>query len=141
MVTAREPRPIRLSLCGAWLCAAAALVVSGCNRDTSCAVVGDVLVNGKPADGVYLVFHPAADPTEGASVAVRTEEDGSFNWSVPQSGAYVVTAFWPEVIVSDEETIEEDDRFQGRYRQVKTPVTTIEIDDGMNLLDPLRLQL
>jgi hypothetical protein len=102
-------------------------------------VLGDVLVNGKPADGVYLVFHPAEDPT--VSVAVRTEEDGSFTWSLPQPGEYVVTAFWPEVIVSDEETVEGDDRFRGKYRHMGTPVTTLDIDAGMNLLEPLRLQL
>lgn len=131
----------QLSRCAGWVLCAAALIAGGCNRDTSCPVLGDVLVNDKPADGVYLVFHPADDPAGAAPVTVRTEADGSFNWSVPQPGEYIVTAFWPELIVSDEETVEGDDRFQGKYRHVKTPVTKVAIDDGTNLLEPLRLQL
>ena len=124
--------------CACWLCA------GGCSPEpTACAVMGEVLVNGEPADGVYVVFHASANPEEKAQsiFTVRTTEDGSFSWSLPRPGEYAITAFWPEVVVSDEETIEGDDRFQGKYRDVGNPVLSIDVFEEVNLLPTLELQL
>ena len=100
-------------------------------------------MNGEPADGVYVVFHASANPEEKAQsiFTVRTTEDGSFSWSLPRPGEYAITAFWPEVVVSDEETIEGDDRFQGKYRDVGNPVLSIDVFEEVNLLPTLELQL
>lgn len=124
------------------LACAVLLLLSGCGpADTTRQVSGQVLVNSQPASGVYVVLH-AADAIAGpASGAGRTNEQGEFALKVPQPGEYVVTVFWPQMIVQAEETIEGPDRFGGRHRHPQQPLRTVVVTDPETTLQPLQLKL
>ena len=123
------------------------LVVSimslGCRQSPSaCYVSGEVVINEKPAEGVYVVFHSTelaesnAPPIAGSA---RTDADGNFELQVSGPGSYAMTAFWPKVIVEEGQLVEGEDQFKGRYRDLKKPVLSIEIEAGENSLPQVRL--
>ncbi|MFH5802781.1 hypothetical protein [Alienimonas sp. DA493] len=122
----------------ALLAAAAALV--GCGEEAAVSTVaGRALVDGEPAGGVYVVFHPPATG-EGPPIAVRTADDGTYSKTLPAAGEYAVTAFWPAVIEREEETVEGPDRLRGRYRSPGRPALTASVAGGKNELPPIELK-
>ena len=72
-----------------------------------------MLVNGRPAIGVYVAFHPLGN-AQGRQVSARTDTDGSFSLRVREPGEYAITVFWPSVAFEAGETIEGEDAFNGR---------------------------
>ncbi|MFO0957393.1 MAG: hypothetical protein U0800_07985 [Isosphaeraceae bacterium] len=116
--------------------------LAGCGGPKSCVARGKVLVNGKPAEGVYLVFHtpnpPAGRPDSGSA---RTLDDGSFRVTLDQPGETVVTAFWPAVAEKGPDTIEGADRFDGAYRTGRNPAARATIREGDNEIPPIELNL
>lgn len=117
------------------------LATAGCGGGTSpCAVTGKVLVDGQPAEGVYVVFHTAGG-TGGQhdSASARSGSDGSFSLVVSAPGESVVTAFWPTVTVKGVETIEGPDRLRGIHRDPSRPVAKATIQAGENTLPPISM--
>ena len=78
------------------------VLLTGCSSQTALHPVrGKVLVNGRPAQGAVVVFHPASTAAADAPrPAARVEADGTFALStfVPGDGApagdYVVAISW-----------------------------------------------
>lgn len=123
---------------------AAALTVlwlaAGCeSKHPEYMVTGQVQINGQPAGGVYVVFTPTGDPELKVSSATRSRDDGSFAWHLTLPGEHAVTAFWPEVHVSEDETTEGKDRLRGKFRDPRQPVLKVEIVEGENQLPLLEL--
>lgn len=124
----------------AWACAA--LLLGGCGAaDTACNVSGQLQVNNQPTSGVYVVLHAAGNIAGPSSGSGRTNAQGEFDLKVPQPGEYVVTVFWPQVIVQEEETIEGPDRFGGRHRNPQQPLRTVVVADKATTIEPLQLKL
>lgn len=124
------------------LLAVGLLMLAGCGGGPEpCAVTGKVLVDDRPAEGVYVVFHTAGD-TSGRpdSGSTRSGDDGSFSLVVSEAGESIVTAFWPSVTVKDQDTIEGPDRFGGAYRDPRRPAATVTIRAGANALEPISLK-
>ncbi|WP_165250116.1 DUF4198 domain-containing protein [Paludisphaera soli] len=123
------------------LSAAALLAAaSGCDAPESCVVSGRVLVDDRPAEGVYVLFRTAGDATGlPDSGSARTGEDGSFTAVVSTPGEATVTAFWPKVTVMDQDVIEGPDRLLGAYRDPRIPAATLTIGRGANDAPPIKL--
>ena len=103
-------------------------------------VSGQVVVNRAPASGVYVLFYPAADPAaKSAAATTQTGADGSFIAKMPIAGKYAVTVFWPKVTIDQGESIEGEDRFQGRYRYPQQPVASVSIEQEQNSIPPIIL--
>ncbi len=129
-------RPARWVL-AAW--AALALVAPGCGPRT-CVVSGRVLVDDRPAEGVYLVFRTMGkDAGPQDSGTARTGEQGGFSLVVREPGEAAITAFWPSVKLVDDESVEGPDRFGGRYGDPRRPVVTATFQEGNNLLPDISL--
>ena len=125
----------------AWAWAALLMLLSGCGAaDTSCQIAGQVQINGQSTSGVYVVFHAASDVAGAAAGAGRTDPQGDFVLRVPTPGEYVVTVFWPQSIVQEEETIEGPDQFRGRYRNPQQPLQKVMVTDQETRLAPLQLK-
>ncbi len=129
--------PSRLmSLLAAALLAAAA----GCDGPEPCVVSGRVLVDDLPAEGVYLVFRTAGDPSGlPDSGSARSVEGGSFTAVVSTPGEATVTAFWPTVTVKDQDVIEGPDRLLGVYRDPRNPAASLTVRRGANETPPIQL--
>lgn len=117
------------------------VTLCGCGqRDDAPTISGTVTVDGQPAEGLYVVFHDAQENnSDSVASSTRTASGGKFVWTVPKPGNYIVTAFWPEKIVTQEETIEGADRLSGKYRDLKSPAATVSITAGENQLDEIEL--
>ena len=120
------------------------LCVCGCKGSRSsepCPTSGKVMVNGKGIAGVYVVFHSLDDPERKASPdSAITTKDGSFSLNVRAPGEYSVTAFWPAVTVEDNETVEGEDRFKGKYRKPEQPILKVTVHNGENTIPVIRLK-
>lgn len=118
-----------------------AVLVSGCARtDRSCPVTGRLLVNQRPAYGVYLMFHASDGSGTGKpSASARTDAAGAFSLRVPEPGEYAITAFWPAVTVQDGETVEGNDLFKGTNLEPQRPVAKVTIVRGDPVLPPIDL--
>jgi hypothetical protein len=113
-----------------------AAVMLGCSEPSPCIVTGSVLVNNRPAGGVYVALHSAEGETVGAG---RSSEDGTFRLTVKTEGEYPITCFFPSVTKSGEDTVEGDDQFKGRYRNPQLPVANAAVKTGDNVLPPIQL--
>lgn len=128
----------------------AILSLSGCggvSRPTCQPVSGVVLIQGKPAEGVCVSFHPlAADSGNTIPATGKTGKDGKFELSsfLPGDGAppgeYSVTIIWPlrfERIGEQEFPV--GDRLGGAYaQQAKTPLKAT-VREGVNEVPPFEL--
>jgi hypothetical protein len=119
---------------------AALVLVTSCGpRVDLCPVSGNVLVNGRPAGGVYVVFHAIENVDRQQTAATKTHEDGSYVVRVHGPGEFAVTVFWPEVTVNEGEVIEGEDRFARRHQNPQQPVLKVMIQEGENALPPISL--
>ncbi|WP_156513200.1 hypothetical protein [Planctomyces sp. SH-PL62] len=120
--------------------AAVLIATVGCGGPEPCVVSGRVLVDDRPAEGVYVVFHTAGDSTGLAdSGSARSVEGGLFTAVVSTPGESKVTAFWPAVTVEGQDVVEGADRFGGVHRDPRRPVATVTIRQGENVLEPFSL--
>jgi len=116
---------------------AALIVATGCGEPPLNVVSGRVLVEGEPAEGVYLVFHAGGDARESGSA--RSGDDGAFAAVVNSPGEAAVTAFWPTATVEGQDYIEGPDRFGGAHRDTRRPVATVTVREGETALEPITL--
>ncbi len=117
------------------------LAIGGCSEEASTfSVSGRVLVDQRPAEGVYVVLHRIGSGNAGSVTgSARTSEDGTYLSQLPDVGSYAITCFWPSVIEREDETLEGPDRFQGRYQNVQQPVLTVEIDGQLTEIPAIEL--
>jgi hypothetical protein len=115
--------------------------IGGCaNTEKWFSASGKVVVGEQPANGLYVVFHSAAATPDGqGSFSARTDKTGTYSVQVREPGEYLVTVFWPMVTVEDNETLEGDDAFGGRYRDPKRPVTKVTIREREHSLPPIKI--
>lgn len=112
------------------------LVCAGCGGGLV-QVGGKVLVDGQPAEGVSLIFHPLENDANAVPATTISGPDGQFTLStnmepgIPR-GSYKVTATWPDpkhkgsaIGFSDPEPA--PDLFKGRYTG-RSSVMTKEIN-------------
>lgn len=120
---------------------------AGCSdgRPPVYTVTGQVLVNGKPAAGAFVVFHPreSTAATPGRPYAT-TDTDGTFNMTTFESGdgapagTYQVTVVWRPTPKS---TMDADgvDRLQNRYASPASSGLEAVVQQGPTTLQPYRL--
>jgi hypothetical protein len=110
-------------------------------------VRGVVLINGKPAKDVNVVFMPVAAPEDGAtplSPAAVTGEDGSFRLMsfIPGDGApagdYQVTIIYP--MNRFNKHLSGIDRLQGKFADPKKSGLTAKVEPKDNDLSPFDLK-
>jgi hypothetical protein len=111
-------------------------------------VTGAVLIDGKPADGAVVGFHPAGelDNQRALRSTATTEPDGTFqlNTYLSQDGApageYVVTVYWPGPLPPDAHPGDVGpDRLGRRYADPKTSPLRATLGEGVNDLEPFQL--
>lgn len=108
-------------------------------------VSGEVFLDGKPASGAVVHFHPV-DNAEGSAAFATVKEDGSFELSTygsedgAEAGKYRITLVWFDETQGEErETIYGPDRFGDRYSNPKTSGLNATVRAGEN--DTLRFDL
>jgi hypothetical protein len=119
-------------------------------------VSGRVTVDGQPAEGAVLLFHPEGAPQGTVSSAVA-QPDGTFrivtdgNQGIPE-GRYRVTATWPDPAVKPSEgggglgegfglSFEPGpDLLNGRYVSRDKSDLSVTIEKGTKELQPFELQ-
>lgn len=128
-----------------------ALVFPGCGPGDSGPAVhpvsGSVFVDGRPAPGVEIVFHPDRPTSDPANTAIAVSApDGRFqpstrlaNDGLP-AGDYQITATWREVKVVGGEEIQGVDRLHGRYGDPRTSTLRATIREGDNVLPRIDLR-
>lgn len=117
------------------------LFVAGCGQPVApCKISGEVQVKGEPTEGVYVVLFPAGGDASSSAGSARTNADGSYSMQVPHAGTYAVTAFYPATTLDEGAVVEGPDQFAGRYRDHEKPVTTIDVVEGDNIVEPLKLK-
>ncbi len=134
------------------------LVIGGCGSPSSglVNVSGKVTVDGQPAEGAVLLFHPEGAPQGTASSAVA-QPDGTFrivtdgNQGIPE-GSYLVTATWPDPAVKPPEaggglgegfglSFEPGpDLLNGRYVSRDKSDLSVTIEKGTRELEAFELQ-
>ena len=128
-------------------------LATGCSGGRN-PVEGQVLVNGVPAAGVVVVFHPQG---ENADMADRpagvTDENGTFRLSTSAGagaavGSYLVTFNWPEEpkvdlkkksFATTRENSDRPDRLGGKYSNPKSSQLKVDVKSGTNKLEPFQL--
>jgi len=109
---------------------------------------GTINVDGKPADGAMLIFHPVGGKGSIASAAA----DASGAFAVTSNGnpgivtgSYKVTATWPDPAKKPKEfslggtIVDAPDLLGGRFVTPDKAVTTIEITPATKQLAPIEL--
>jgi len=102
-------------------------------------VSGEVFLNGAPAAGALVHFHPTDDDERAAAFAV-VQEDGSFELSTfgtndgAEAGDYVVTLNWRDEEKVDGEMINGPDRFHDRYSSRAKSNLHATVEPGENVV-------
>lgn len=130
------------------------MLLSACqqskNRPPTHPVKGSLLVNGKPANGALITFHPANGIGNGRVIRslATVKEDGSFvlttfnSYDGAPPGEYVVTVYWPGPVSADSPAGEiGPDRLKGRFSTPDRPLTRVTIREGANELPTLKIGL
>jgi hypothetical protein len=134
----------------AWLPIVLVAAVAGCGPKGPALVPakGTITVDGKPADGASLIFHPVA--SKGAIASAAADAAGAF--SVMSNGnpgivtgTYKVTVTWPDPEKRPKEitlggTIQDaPDLLGGKFVTVDKAATTVEITPATKQLAPIEL--
>jgi hypothetical protein len=142
----------------AYRCLTLAVVVfslasfSGCNPGpTLVQVQGKILVDGKPANGAVLLFHPDGGTAKSVSSA-QALEDGTFTLVTDTkpgilAGNYIVTLTWPDPShkVSDRDKMmglaePGKDLLDGKYVMKDRSGIKVEIAAGATTLPPIEVK-
>ncbi|MBS0266480.1 MAG: hypothetical protein JSS02_31400 [Planctomycetes bacterium] len=148
------------------LCACFAFI-AGCGSSPEPLVVvrGMVLVNGQPAAGARVTFHPAEggkpvfEPAKTVAAGKITppelslmpwaiaEADGSFEVTTFEpydgipAGDYLVTVSWAPQISGGSEPEEGPDRLPPRFQDPKTSGLSVTVEPGETELPPLKIEV
>ncbi len=133
--------------------AAFVVLIASCSSSERLHIVrGKILVNGKPAAGAMLVFHPEGGGMQSTPATAIASEDGTFHLVTgPKSGAragkYVVTVVWPDPTKKPNEkqlmmglAPDAPDLLAGRFANPKSSTLRVEIKSGENDLEPMDLK-
>jgi hypothetical protein len=117
-------------------------------------VAGQIRVDGKPAVGALVMFHPEG-PVDRKTIipSGRVEADGRFTLmtqdrSGARAGKYIVTVIWPDPNKKITETqkmmgVSPDDApdvLKGKYETREKSTLRAEVKPGDNTLDPFDLK-
>ena len=113
-------------------------------------VSGFVKVNGEPAVRAEVRLRPKSPLKDPLNRSIEpygfVGPDGFFQISTYREkdgappGDYAVTVTWPIVTVEGGEDVFGPDRLGGRFASASSPVTTINVFEGSNLIPTLELQ-
>jgi hypothetical protein len=118
-------------------------------------VHGYVLVNGEPAEGARIMFHPVDDAPGPVAIlrpSAPVEADGSFRLGSykPKDGApvgeYLITIDWLPPGFTREQAREYEakqinpDKLAGRYAKAKTSGLRATVKEGSNELEAFQLK-
>jgi hypothetical protein len=133
-----------------WLALWSCLAVASCADDRygeypPFPVSGQVLVNGRPAQGAEVFFHLSGYSGERSVLPRgRTDAEGRFSLSTyaaddgAPAGDYRVTVKWPAHRRGPEPG---PDRLGGRFARPETSALTAHVEKGSNRLPPFDLRL
>lgn len=137
-----------------WLTAIVALCCSSCGYGKRFyPVTGKVLVDGKPAEGLTVVFHPATETEPPLQPTAIVGSDGSFtlqSWLVEErelkqgapAGEYRVSCVWyPPDVEKYLANAVLPDRLEGRYGDRNTSGLTAVVKESPTELPPFELKL
>ena len=126
-------------------------LLSGCKPSSSLIQVqGKILVDGAPAKGAVLLFHPDGDQ-KGSVSSGTAKDDGMFTLvtntepGIP-AGSYVVTVTWPdpayqptkqEIMMGNSNP---EDVLKGRYVTKDRSKIKLEIKSGTSTIAPIELK-
>lgn len=102
-------------------------------------VRGEVFLDGKPAAGATVAFHPVGNPT-GRIVQGIVQPDGSFALTTTTkgdgapAGTYAVCLSWTEAIEVGDVEKRSPDKFGKKYDTPATPYQTFTVMRGDNSL-------
>ncbi|MBN1851130.1 MAG: hypothetical protein JW829_00340 [Pirellulales bacterium] len=113
-------------------------------------VHGTVTVDGRPAEGVEIVFFGATEDLKGKGTVApygTTDENGVYHLRSydPGDGApagkFKVSIIWPEPTPpgAAEETMQRIDRFKSRYANPEKSGLTAEVPEGGGEIPPFKL--
>jgi len=136
---------------------AVAFGITGCGSDRLAVhpVRGQVLIEGKPAENAYVVFHPqgGAEEVQKLRPYGRADADGYFNLTTFETGdgapagEYKVTVICPgpapgmDPNNSDPELATAGpDRLRGRFVNPETTTLRTTVSSGSNNLEPFKLK-
>lgn len=131
------------------------LLVVGCfgcgdGRPVAHPTSGTVAVDGRPLEGVELIFYPQAAPPSDVRVPnprAVTDAEGHFEVSTYEgrdgapAGEYRVGALMVTPIPkgADPESFQQTDRFGSRYVDPETSGLSVVVSPGRNELPPIEL--
>ncbi|MBS0260510.1 MAG: PKD domain-containing protein, partial [Planctomycetes bacterium] len=123
--------------------AASCLLAAGCHDGDEVQlypVQGEVFLDGVPADGAWIHFHPV-NTDEGAPAYAQVQSDGSFELTThsqhdgAEAGNYTVTLIWRSEEKDDDGEVQYGpDRFGNRYHQAKSSTLRAKVEPGENSL-------
>lgn len=99
-------------------------------------VTGVVQMNGKPAEGVKLTFHPKGgmDQAEPTKSSAMSDAEGKFSASTYEVGdgapigEYDITLTWP--VLNTISMSFDGDKLKGRYATPKKSKLTVNVESG-----------
>lgn len=108
-------------------------------------VSGQVLVNGRPAAGALVSFHPAGENFDrrGSRPWAKVREDGRFDVSTygqndgAPAGEYAVSIVWLE---NPDAVVPGADQLAGRFADPETSTFRVTIAQGPNELKPFEME-
>lgn len=142
----RSPRAILRTAAAVLMC----VVTIGCGGAERKPISGTITVDGKPAAGAVLLFHPDSGTTGSVGSAVAGD-DGVFNIVSDMNpglapGSYRVTISWPDPNVKPSEraimlgTAEPGpDLLKGKYVSKSASNLTVQVDASSDQLPPIEL--
>jgi outer membrane autotransporter protein len=150
-MTTRPPfRPSAVGLCFAALAVAGPACSSGGGLHP---VRGQLTVNGEPAGGAIIVFHPEGGNLQSVPPTAVVAADGTFTLATGDkagapAGSYVVTVTWADTskklteqqVMMGANPYDGPDRLKGRYASPQQSLLRAEVKPGENRLPPFELK-
>lgn len=141
---------MKMKLPGMLVLALAVLLTAGCggNRQKTCYPVrGRVLVNGKAAKDVLVVFNPKVAEGERLAPNAQTDENGAFELSTygmndgAPASEYLATFTWREVSGLLKNQFDGPDRLKGYYNDPTKGLFPITIEKRPMELPDFNLEI